>query len=519
MDNKVDMNNKIDDEIDMKSKIDDSSKNDDSNKIDKSNRVDNALYYVAVISVIVLLVALVPMMWLGRYNHALGDDFYYGLNAKQALDSSGIVGALKAAAEGTKTQYNIWQGTYSAMYLMYLPPQIFGDFFYKLYPAVLIGMLVIGVFSLLHPIVVKIMKAPAKEWVIISSVISFMCVEMVPSMGEAFYWYNGSMYYTGFFVLTLIFFGMLINYVIDGDWVRLIPLCVIAALIAGANYASLIPAMILMVLLFVGLVIKRASAGRLIGTALVFVVTMIGFVISVKAPGNALRQATSYGTTPVKAILKSLYQAFNYLRGWNNVWMYAALLLLTPLFIIMVKRVTYGFKLPLLFIVLGFGIWASASCPTFYAQNNGGAARVFDLSWYMLVLYVYASWFYLVGWAVKRIRVKEKYIYIGAPVTFLVLYAILTILYLPGKPQVNLNSVQVAKAITSGDAKYYEEQYQERVKLIESDEQNLVFKVYDVPDSLMYVLWVGDLSQDSSEDNNIAFAKFYKKESARTTSE
>lgn len=480
--------------------------------INREKKVDVTLI-AAIISVAILIAAAVPLMLLGRYNHALGDDFYYGWQTKQALENGGIFDAFKVAAQETAHQYNRWQGTFSAMFLMQLPPQIFGDFFYKLYPTVLIGSLIAGVFVMMHPITVKVFKATWKEWIVISSVIAFMFIEMVPSMGEAFYWYNGSMYYTGFFALTLVFFGVLINFLTDAKIPQAVVAAVLGFLIAGANYASLMPMVIILFLLIMGLIIFKGGRKRIIGVSAVFVATMVAFAISVLAPGNALRQDTSYGTTPVKAILKSLYQAYQYIVGWNNVWMYVGLLLLTPLFIIMIKRVKYDFKLPLLFVVVGFGLLASASCPTFYAQNNGGAARVFDLSWYMVVLYVYASWFYVLGWAVKYIKVKDKYFYIGGCAALVVLYGILCALIIPNKPGGYLNSVNMTKAIASGDAAYYEAQYQARVAIIESDEQDMVFRELDVPASLVYVLWLGDLSTDATQENNICYAKFYGKNS------
>lgn len=475
----------------------------------------NILKWIAIAALVILVVSVIPLMILGRYNHALGDDFDYGQYAKIALDNGSFFSAIAEAAKGTANQYNIWQGTYSAMFLMHLPPQIFGDFFYKFYPTILIGTLVASVFVLMHPLIIKVMKAPAEMWLIISSVIAFVFVEQVPLMGETFYWYNGSMYYTGFFALTLIFFGLLIRFLLDEKIVYIAVLSLLGLFIAGANYASLIPSLIIMVLIIALLIIKKNSKKRIIGAAFITAFMLIGLAISVLAPGNSLRQDTSFGTSPVKAVLKSLLQAFNYLRGWNSVWMYLGLLLITPIFIMIIRRMNFDFKLPLLFCVFDFGILASASCPTFYAQNNGGAARVFDLSWYMLVLFVYSAWFYLLGWSVKHLKVNDRAMVIRGCSAVVLFFVLLSIFNPPHKSYIQLNSVQAIIAMANGDAASYEAQYQERVKMIESDEQDLVFTKYDVPDSLMYVLYLGDLSDNPSDLGNVAFANYYHKKSVR----
>lgn len=477
--------------------------------------INKLLTIESVVAIVCVIVALLPLMFLGRYNHALGDDYTYGQFSKTALDNGNIFDALQAAVQGTVLQYKIWQGTYSAMFLMHIPPNGFGDFFYKLYPTILLSCLVSSVYILLYPIVTKIIKASKKEWIIISSVIALMFIEQVPLMGEAFYWYNGSMYYTGFFALTLTFFGLYFSFLLDEKTSKIVILSVIGVLIAGANYASLLPAFLILSLIILSLFFKKATKKKINGSIIIMSSTLCGFAVSVLAPGNALRQDTSYGTTPIRAILKSLYQAFNYLRGWNSVWLYLGLAILTPLFIAMIKRMDFNFRLPLLFVIFFFGVLASASCPTFYAQNNGGAARVFDLSWYMLVLFIYSSWFYVLGWCTKHIKMKEKHLYICSYVAIMIIFGMFAAMNYPSSTYMQLNSVKAFNAISNGDAAYYEEQYQARKQMLASDTSDCVFAPYDVPNSIMYVLYLGDLSEDVNAEVNKAYAKFYNKNSVR----
>lgn len=467
---------------------------------------------ISLSALILLIIFLIPLFFLGRYNHALGDDFHYGALAKAAYDNSNIFNAILAALEGTKLEFFRWQGTYSAMFLMHLPPQIFGDFFYKLYPTVLLSCLTGGFFYLLKPIICKYLKQSKEVWIIISSIVVFLAVEQVPVMGEAFYWYNGSMYYTGFYACTLFFFGGIIRFFEDKKTLRILALSLCGLFLAGGNYASLLPSILILFTILAFMIFSKKHKKIIAGLSVIIISTLIGFAISVLAPGNALRQDTSFGTTPIKAIIKSLLQGLSFLKGWSNIWLFLALMVLTPLFIRIIKETSFSFKYPILIGIYSFCVFASASCPTFYAQNNGGAARVFDLSWYSMVLFVLGAYFYILGWYIKRFDKKTLLI---SELSIVTLFLLLLIIRPFHETYIPLNSVNNAIAILNGDAKYYEEQYQERVTQIESDSMDLIFEPYDVPERLNHVLYLGDMSEDSEFFNNQNFADFYHKNSVR----
>lgn len=467
-------------------------------------------------SFLLLIISLALLAILGRYSHALGDDFYYGYTTKLAYDNGNIFNALIEACKGVNLQFHRWQGTYSAMFLMYLPPQIFGDFFYKLYPTVLLTCLTSGFFYMLKPVICHYLKQGREHWLFISSIIVFLAVEQVPVMGEAFYWYNGSMYYTGFYACTLFFFGGIIRFLIDNKTHRIITLALCGLFLAGGNYASLLPSIIILFTILAFSIIKKKPKKEIFGLSIIIVSILTGFSISVLAPGNALRQDTSYGTTPIKAVLKSLLQGLSFLKGWSNIWLFLALIILTPIFIRIIKDSSFSFKYPLIVCIYAFGIFASASCPTFYAQNNGGAARVFDLSWYSMVLYVTGAYFYLLGWYIKRFDRKTLLV---SELSVVVLFFIMLFIRPFSETYIPLNSISNAKAIINGDAKYYETQYEERVQIINSEVQDMVFKPYDVPESLNYVLYLGDLNSDPEFFSNQSFAAFYHKKSVYVSEE
>lgn len=141
----------------------------------------------------VLLASLVPLVWLGRYNYPTGDDYYYGTEAHLVWQQTGsIPQAISAACAGVAKSYQIWQGTYSALFLMYLAPNAFSNTAYHLVTFVILLLLCGGIFYLLRSLVCHFLPGTCGEWITISSVFSFLCIQTVAFQSDSFYWYNGS---------------------------------------------------------------------------------------------------------------------------------------------------------------------------------------------------------------------------------------------------------------------------------------------------------------------------------------
>ena len=483
--------------------------------------------YAAIIFFILMILCLIPMAFVGAYNHPLGDDFHYGYRAIMAWKETGnVFQVLKAAVEGTVEQFYIWQGTYSAMFLMHIPPQVWGDWGYKIYPAILLVGFSVSVFYLMHVLMCKELKASKNAWIAISSMLMLVFVEQVPLCGETIYWYNGSLYYTGFLACTFVFWGMIIELLRKYSIKRIIVLSLLALFIAGGNYASLLPTMIifaLLILYYLYLVLRKASVKKtLVSLCVVFGCLLIGFTISVLAPGNAIRQATSWKISPVTAVLKSIYQNLRYCIYWNGIWSALYFVFVTPIYIRIVRGCTWKFRYPIILCGLMLGIYCSSSCPTFYAQNNGGAARVFCLVYYMMILTVAMVYFYLLGAVCRYIDGKK-----GGEESLLsqckTAVAILVVMMLAltccrswKEAYVKPNSLTAVQIIVSGDGDYYEAQYRERVAmLMDPSVKTVEFEPYDVPAEMNYFLHLGDLSGDANHDVNKVVAEIYGKDFVR----
>lgn len=467
---------------------------------------------LAAFMLVLLAACLLPVMYVGRYNHATGDDFYYGVHARLAWEESGnIIDAAVTAAKGVCFEYVRWQGTYSAMFLMYLSPVLFGDFAYGSVTTVLLLMLVGSIFYLTKPIFCDWLKGSVSLWVTAAAGISLLCVETVPSQGETFFWYNGSMYYTGFFAATLFFFGFLIRYLADGApgsrW-RIPVLMLSAVFLAGGNYVSLLPCMILLVLLTVWLAYRKNP--RAWGAGAAAAVMAAGFVVSAAAPGNRARQSDMWKIPAWKAVLKSLRQGVNYLTAWTGIWCIIFAVLLTILLWKYLRQCSFRFPCPLPALGLMYGVFCSMSCPTFYTMNSTGPARAVSIVYYGYILFFAAAYVYLLGYVQRAWGRAEE---TGAKAKRLAAVSILLLVLAQavfGNPRA-MTTAKAAALLLSGEAEAYGEEYRRRVEMLRDDTvQDVLLPAYQNKPDMLYV---GDFSDDPQHWNNQAAAEYYHKHS------
>ena len=354
-----------------------------------------------------LIASLLPVIYLGRYNHPTGDDYYYGVETKAVWEQTRNLAATVAeATRGVAYQYENWQGTYSAMLLMYLPPNIFGEWAYRSVTGTLLLMFMGSVFYLMKPITCTLLKGSKNFWVIASSLVTLLCVQTVPSQGETFFWYNGSMYYTGYYSVTLFFFGVILRYLMTPRYWQIPFMILLAAFLAGGNYVSLLPALLMLAGLTMLLALRRSKC--VAGVGCTFLIMCAGLLVSAMAPGNAVRQSGMWKLPTWKAILKSLLQGGRYLTAWTGIWLILALFILTPFLWQAVSQATLRFRYPLLVIGFCYGIFCSMSCPTFYTMNSTGPARAVAIVYYGYILTFFVCYGYLLGY-LRRIAVGKQH--------------------------------------------------------------------------------------------------------------
>lgn len=468
---------------------------------------------LATFMMILLLLCLLPVMYLGRYNHPTGDDYRFGVDTRLEWERSGnLINVIAEAGKGVCREYNRWQGTYSAMFLMYLPPNLFGDSAYRAVTTVLLLLLTGSIFYLLKPMICNWLKGSKYFWFAAASGISLLCIETVPSQGETFFWYNGSMYYTGYFAVTLFFWGLFIRYIDRKRNWHLPVLLMLALFLAGGNYVSLLPSMILLFFSAGWLFYTKNKKARDI--IIIAAAMTAGFIISAAAPGNRIRQSILWKIPAWKAVLKSLLQGIRYIIAWTDAWYIIALILITPLLWKYLKKCSFSFRYPVLATGFMYGIFCSMSCPTFYSMNSTGPARAVSIVYYGYTLFFFMAYCYLLGYLqnARRMKIsifsgKKKATAALAGTGILVLFMLQAI---SGQLH-TLTTVKAIQLLLNGEAKAYEEEYQERMKILLDDTiQDAVLTAYEHQPDMLYV---GDFSSDPLSPSNQSAAVYFHKKS------
>lgn len=469
--------------------------------------------YQPYIFLAVLLVSLIPLVWLGRYNYPTGDDYYYGAEAHLVWQQTGsIPQAISAACDGVAKSYQIWQGTYSALFLMYLAPNAFSNTAYHLVTFVILLLLCSSIFYLLRPLVCHFLPGTNGEWITISSVFSFLCIQTVAFQSDSFYWYNGSMYYTGFFAVTLFFLGTLLHYLYNGKPILMLPL---AVFLGGGNYVSLLPCMLLTVTITLLLLLQKNKKAYVCG--ITSTVLLLSFAVSAMAPGNQVRQDGMWKIPAWKAIAKCLLQGVRYTFAWTRLWWLLAALLLLPVFLrILQKKNGAFFSHPILFTGYSYGLFCSMSCPLFYTMNSTGPGRAVAIVYYTFLLISFAVFFYWIGFVVLKMQARPKTLEkkeVSGKLNasrYLAMAVLLLGILFTGLWQ-EVSAVKAIRVLANGDAAAYAAEYEERLLLLNDPEvTDVVLTPFTHQPALIYT---GDLPGDPEDPTSQKTAQYFGKNS------
>ena len=169
-------------------------------KQDDHRRLFQAL---AVALCVLLAISLVPILQLSRYSRPAYDDYGYGLYTHRALESGGSL--FGAVWYTVKQNYLTWQGSFAAMALMALTPLIFSEQLYWITTGVMLASLIFGTVKLSHTLVCRLLKGEWWQCALVCVPMLLLSIQFVPSPWEAFYWWNGAVYYTFTYGISLLY--------------------------------------------------------------------------------------------------------------------------------------------------------------------------------------------------------------------------------------------------------------------------------------------------------------------------
>ena len=371
-----------------------------------SNR--NCKRILAIALLVMLVVSLLPLYTAARYSYAGVDDYRYGRTTHAVWTSTySVFETVAEAGRVAAATYTDWQGSIAAIFLMSLHPGVFGDHIYGLSTVLLLTALVLCVLYFVQTACRHIFRAETDDSFIVACIAAICCVQFVPSPVESYYWFNGGVYYTFFFSLSLFAAAILIRRTRQRNAWQCAVL-VITALLLG--FGNLITGLLCCVLL----ALYAASTGLLHRRDLflwvLLAVLAVAFACNVFSPGNGVRQAENAEKAKdvLPAVFSAVQDAFVYIVQWLQTPALFVCLLPVPLLWQMAERSQLQFRFPILVSVASVLLLAAGFTPNEYALGFPGEARIVDIQYYMFVLLLLLNVLWYTGWVRRRCRISVR---------------------------------------------------------------------------------------------------------------
>ncbi|NLB21368.1 MAG: hypothetical protein GX829_11260, partial [Clostridium sp.] len=349
---------------------------------------------IAKIILAIFIISLIPLIAVSFFNRQSADDFQYGnLTAHAWRETGSLYQVLLAALRQVESSYVIWQGTFTAIFLFALQPAIFSEHLYFLTTIIILFSFIGSTIYFLYVVFVHYIKADRWTWIIISLTCLFFCIQYAPSASDAFYWFNGGIYYIFFYSLFLILNGMVLDIPFYKSKKTVtfytLVICFLSLFISGGNFTSALVACVTMLGFCILYFINKTNHRQVIYLSLFLL--LLGLIISAIAPGNAVRSQAliaggTYPTSFIKTIIDSFAHALRLIMEWTNVFFLSILILLTPLMWVNTKRCNFSFKYPVLVVIGSYCLFSAQLAPPLFAMSYIGESRQVNIYYFMYIL-------------------------------------------------------------------------------------------------------------------------------------
>ena len=483
----------------------------------------------AVCAGLLLVLSLLPLLLLGRYNVMCIDDYDYG---RQIHDTWLATGSFRQSVQTAWRQnmefYRDWQGTYVSCFLMGLCPMNFRYDIAWIVPILMIGMFATSVFVLGRHILCRWMGIERAGGAFVMFVLLFLFYQVMEAPFEGIYWYNGATHYIlmeslFFFMLTIISAGLL------AKQRRTRILCsgvaaLLAAVVGGGNLITGLQAEIVMAFLVACTFVQNRR--RIAAALFPFVTGSIGFLINIAAPGNARRGSldTDAGYPAVQSVLLSFYHAGVFIIRWTPAFVILVWLLLLPVLWRLVKRSERKFGHPVLVTLGCLCLLAAMFTPTLYAVGMVGLSRVDNIIQMVYYLCLVAATAYWLGYFAHK-TVESGAGTCGAGAAFglfleragmrmtAVCACLVLAVWVFTADKNTYTSVSALRSLTNGEAQTFYAEAMERHALYEDEAlPGVEVEPYTARPALFDF---EDLSADEGNWINLAVARYYHKEYVR----
>lgn len=490
---------------------------------------------IAAVALFVFLVSLIPILFLGFFDYATGDDLGYGAPCRSVLRSGGnAIDMVKAAFFDVIREYYSWGGNWASGFLHRFEPSVFGERFYCITVILSITALTLPTFFLMRKLLVKKAGMKRSVFIAIYSLMSLILIQYMPSPRGGIFWFTGATAYTlafGAAISTLLFS---VDYLESGNILWLAAASATAIYAGGSGYPEFVLAGSTMFFFslsaFYRAMFRPGSHSTIRKSlALLFPVGLLclSFIISAKAPGNALRSGSA-GLAPgagriINTFLGALY------RGLTDPVAYIAHAPLIGLYFLLIIILTYetfdenkennvvSFFRPYIVVPVLFLVYCLTYTPEIYAGQgvaSGFSGGVYDTYFFTFMLTSTLSLVYITCFVKKYVLRKETVSrFIGGREFRLAAFFLFFFICIVFSGRLFDDTVDYTciKFAMSGQLRDYNEQMKERIRILEdrSITNAVVPEMNDYQGPFMHM----PLVSDPNAFPNLVTAEFYGKES------
>ena len=455
---------------------------------------------IALGLVTLLVILLIPLLLIARYNVMGADDFWYYDMAQNGLyEGQSIWGILAAQIRNTFEYWKGWQGPYTSTFFQFTFWSVGGENYYYVTTFITLVPLLLADFFLVYTILKKGFSATLSQIIIASVPIMIYHMSFPPSLVEAYYWFCGAVLYTGFYALSLFSLGFMIRLLDASGKSKAKENIIKAALIlfsvcmGGGNF---ITGLFMVCIYFLFAVYAFWTKHRCRVFYCINFGVMTGcYLLSVFSPGSAVRIETSAEKeiSAVKAIMMSFYEAAKYIKTWTFPFVIMLMLAILPLFWKLVKNKNYRFPLPGLVLIMSFCLYAAQFTPNQYALGILGAYRVQNIYRFQMIFWLLGNEFYILGYLHRKfpdlhipyMKKISKIPLCSLVYGFIATCMILFTMYNNVGP--TLSSVSTYKSLRDGSAAVYYQEFGERQAIMNGEgEEGAVVEPFSNPPYALY---------------------------------
>ena len=472
--------------------------------------------WLVIISFCIYVISLIPVVYMGFFNYATGDDYYYGAPVKHAIENGdSFLQIIRVAWNDVIREYYGFQGTLATMFVWRFEPSIWGEKAYTITIFISLGILNLGIFYLLHVIIVRLLELDRSTYLVAGSMTMFFVVQYMVYPRSGLYFFPGVIRYSLAFGFVCLAMGLAVMYLKSGGKKRLVGIIFLLTYLGGSGFPSIVMSGLgISFLIICGLLSKEDEKKR---RALILIIPaileLIGFTIAATSPGNAVRGGEDFGFS-LGRVLQVFYRCFtNGTIGIFKYFTYARPLVLLPigLFILAyISNTTVKIRVKDIIIVgiIGWFIVCMTRSPEYYAGNTvmgGFSGGVYDSYYYISMIYI-VTMSLMLGMLAGTGKKNEAVVRnaIGAFVAFMLLFVDIINKYLLK----NMLDYTIYDYIITGQAQDFEEQMQQRLQLLSTDEMDVV--VPDINDQQGPFMHM-PVTKDAGSYTNAVTADLYNK--------